>query len=360
MVRPTAIGESGRMPKPKSSLAAITAATGATSSGPPAWASLSLAILLVACGRIGSPPQQGQDGGTALDGLAPANDGPADASAEAMSLFPDVGVEASTGPCNASTCDGCCQGGVCVKDITPQACGSSGQPCVMCAAGEGCKGTCFRLQSNCGPSNCDGCCIGPQLCGSGVSDVNCGSGGAVCTRCVPTEGTGQCVAQDSGPGGSCAMAQACGQKTCSGCCENGVCAFGSSNSACGTFGGQCAACAANEHCDGTCKPGPPCTPANCSGCCGGTEGNTCVPGTDTGACGIGGFICQNCTLTQSAATCVNGECVLPQACTAAACNGCCYGNICAEGYQTFLCGIGGQTCQNCSTDGKQCVMGACQ
>jgi hypothetical protein len=40
--------------------------------------------------------------------------------------------------------------------------------------------------------------------------------------------------------------------------------------------------------------------------------------------------------------------------------GCCYGNICAEGDQAFLCGSGGVACADCTSQGRQCVARTCR
>ena len=275
---------------------------------------------------------------------------------------PDVNGEEAGAPgtaCNASTCNGCCEGNMCVTQITPLQCGSYGQPCVVCPPGDICRGECAGPVANCGPLNCPGCCIGPNVCSTGTFDVACGSGGQQCSHCGPNEGTDHCIANASGPGGACSIQQCNAQSCANGCCSNGVCLGGQSPGACGNHGDPCQVCGPGEACIvQQCMTGTPCGPENCAGCCGGTYGNDCVAGQVDNSCGIGGAVCQNCmTFDQS---CVNGACVIPIACTTANCKGCCYGNICAEGDQPFLCGTGGVPCGDCQRGGFQCIDGACR
>src|ERR1019366_3418330 len=141
-------------------------------------------LLLVACGRSGLLDYQygeagvaGDDGGSSDSQV---NDGTLDSadSADAPNLFPDAepGPDAP-GPCNAATCNGCCDGDTCVTMTSADQCGSEGMACVKCQPNENCKGGCFRPQSNCGPSNCQGCCLGDNDCASGLDDVACGTAG---------------------------------------------------------------------------------------------------------------------------------------------------------------------------------------
>lgn len=303
-------------------------------------------------------------GGTALntqpsDGGLDANDGSAlDVAADRPNLFPESGSDVSISSCNAHTCPtGCCDGQLCVTTISPDQCGASGQACAKCAPGDLCKGVCVHPQTNCGPSNCPGCCLGSSLCASGIADVNCGNGGQQCMRCVPTEGTGQCIAIEGGSGGVCTDQQ-CGPQTClEGCCSNGVCLSGQTEMACGTGGVACQACGPGEFCHGdNCRPGTPCTNQNCAGCCQiEDDGGACLAGSADNECGQGGATCQNCTLAQG--VCASGVCSVP--CSPTTCHGCCDGNICAEGDQNFLCGAGGVACTNCETNGQTCSSGSC-
>lgn len=85
------------------------------------------------------------------------------------------------------------------------------------------------------------------------------------------------------------------EEDCSnGCFLSGVCQSGASVSACGDGGGACDVCGAGESCDdGTCVAASPssCSPANCAGCC---DGDACLSGTSSAACGSGGDSCVDC------------------------------------------------------------------
>lgn len=315
------------------------------------WASLAaraLAVVyLAACG-----------GTRVVDAATGVNDSSVDADEDSPSLFPDSGTDAPATACTPQSCpQGCCDGDTCVTNITPDQCGSSGQACAKCQANEACKGVCYRPQSNCGPSNCKGCCLGNNDCAAGNFGVACGAGGQQCARCVPSEGTGQCVPAEGGAGGTCTDQQ-CGPATCPGCCSNGACVSGLTESACGQLGVQCQTCGSGTFCYAfECRPGTPCTPQNCNGCCGTSpEGGVCFAGTDDKICGSGGLPCTDCQNANE--VCVSGVCGAP--CSPSTCHGCCYGNVCAEGDQDFLCGKGGNVCQNCEPQGHTCQASACR
>ncbi len=316
------------------------------------WTPAAALAFTMSCGGSVEPAQS-SDGGSILDGSV---DHATDSGADSPSLIQETGVP-EAGGCTPQNCAGCCSGSACVTAQSVQQCGSEGQACIACAQDEICKGTCVRMQENCGPSNCAGCC-GVNTCSVGSSDVACGSGGAACSRCVPSEGTGQCVASSNGMGGTCTD-QSCGPKTCpGGCCTaSGTCVSGVSPTACGQGGAACVDCGSSMICvGGMCMDGTPCTPQNCAGCCGGQDGNTCLGGTDDGACGTGGFVCQNCATFKQ--TCTMGSCGVP--CSPSTCQGCCYGDICAQGDQTQYCGTGGASCVDCGMQGKQCSAMSCK
>ena len=79
----------------------------------------------------------------------------------------------------------------------------------------------------CGPSSCSGCCIAGQLCATGASHTQCGSGGALCVDCTKNDPTSICT---SGTCSSCTPD--CSSKTCG----------------------------ASDGCGGTCKAGSGCKP----------------------------------------------------------------------------------------------------
>jgi hypothetical protein len=105
---------------------------------------------------------------------------------------------------------------------------------------------------------------------------------------------------------------------------------------------------------------------NCSmdcriGCC--DRGGECRPGNIPNVCGALGAPCRDCMATQHVCTSVpgrGGACTEPPDCSPATCHGCCDGQVCAEGEQSFLCGAGGGACRSCDATGTQCVNGACK
>lgn len=66
------------------------------------------------------------------------------------STLPDAGPASGGGPdgstgqtCDPSSCAGCCADGVCVEGTTSDACGTGGETCATCQAGQTCgAGTC--------------------------------------------------------------------------------------------------------------------------------------------------------------------------------------------------------------------------
>ena len=96
-----------------------------------------------------------------------------------------------------------------------------------------------------------------------------------------------------------------------------------------------------------------CSNANCVGCC---QGDTCMSGTTTGTCGIGGAACVTC---QPRETCSGGSCVA-QTCDADSCpDGCCgVDNTCQAGDTVSACGGGGALCEICDSD-ETCTSRIC-
>lgn len=172
---------------------------------------------------------------------------PADGSLSETDLVDsvsDAGTEASidvADPCMAVFC--LTSNGECVKS-TETACGGFGDPCEVCDvdAGYFCKGACYRPQPNCNSANCAGCCASNGYCSTGIHDIACGNAGLPCDRCVPSEGTGQCIPHDGG-GGVCSKTPICSPTTCqNGCCIGNVCAVGTQDIACGSGGAACENC----------------------------------------------------------------------------------------------------------------------
>jgi hypothetical protein len=110
------------------------------------------------------------------------------------------------------------------------------------------KGTIDEGDLSLGAGCTSGCCDSTGACQPGTAPNACGNVGATCSAC----GAGECCV-----GGVCTSTGCCNASNCSGCCDaNGVCQSGSSDSACGTLGGACSACAAGECCGfGACSAG---------------------------------------------------------------------------------------------------------
>jgi hypothetical protein len=177
----------------------------------------------------------------------------------------DAGSSLPPGPCGPFTCpDGCCQSdGTCfvaTAGAVNTPCGSNGEACTTCAAGEMCFGGCVRdLGETCSATNCAGCCLlastmGNTIststqCADGTQDSFCGSGGAQCNRCSPATNGGHCVA-DSPSGGHCEDVGQCNATNCAGCCLGNVCAEGQQNVACGIRGAACQDCSDGGQCLG--------------------------------------------------------------------------------------------------------------
>ena len=254
--------------------------------------------------------------------------------------------------CGPANCIGCCSNNACVTTPNSAACGSGGQQCLACKAGETCQlGQCSK-SSSCGPANCStGCCQG-GLCLLGASNTACGKGGQTCSNCAQAGKT--CKSQVCS-GGS----QTCGPGKCAGCCKAGMCLTGNTNSLCGKGGVTCLNCTASgKTCDaskGSCKGGgPTCSSSSCStGCC---KNNTCHPGNTVSVCGKGGKACQDCSAfgkkcDATTRTCQGGG---PTSCSPTNCNGCCKNNTCQVGNTNGVCGKGGAACVDCASSGKTC------
>jgi hypothetical protein len=124
-----------------------------------------------------------------------------------------------------------------------------------------------------GPGCASGCCDSKGVCQPGTAANACGSVGATCSAC----GAGECCV-----GGVCTSSGCCNASNCSGCCDaNGVCQTGSSDSACGTLGGACSACAAGACCgSGACSAGACSVDAGSDAP---TDAGDCISGTWVGS-----------------------------------------------------------------------------
>jgi len=263
------------------------------------------------------------------------------------------------GTCGPSTCGGCCQGELCVNDVSSSACGSAGFPCVQCDPGETCTNGQCGGSSSCNLATCaQGCCKNNQ-CMPGDINTACGSSGALCMDCVASGGTCQ--------GQTCQGGQPCSPQICSGCCQANQCFGGGEAARCGVSGASCVDCAASgKSCDpqtGNCVTGPPpsCSPASCgSGCC---QGNQCLPGNTNVACGTGGNGCADCTTLGKSCDVASRLCAgPPPSCGPGSCSGCCKNNQCLSGSGDAACGLGGVPCVDCAAVSKTCdaASGSCK
>jgi hypothetical protein len=253
---------------------------------------------------------------------------------------------------------GCCDdAGVCRSGQDDANCGAGGGACVDCvSSGQTCSPTLQQciVQGACGA--CSGCCVGTE-CVTGTSTTACGAGGAQCANCAAAG-----LTCSTGPKGGGSCAQTCGPTNCGGCCGATGCVAGTSTTACGSGGQACAACPAPaEQCvafGGTAGGGvcltTACNALNCPGCC---DGNgLCQIGVDPTSCGAQGLACRTCAPDQA---CVNGGCVTPTQCGPSTCVGCCLGNTCVGGGAVNACGSGGQACRTCTANAT-CVANVCQ
>jgi hypothetical protein len=189
------------------------------------------------------------------------------------------------------------------------------------------------------------------VCVGGTSSNACGFGGQPCQDCVARG----LVCQ----GQQCLLIAQCNAQNCGfGCCEGNTCVGGTSSNACG-FGGQpCQNCQQfGETCQGqTCQGQMGCNAQNCGfGCC---QGNICNSGQSSNACGFGGAPCQNCQ--SFGETCQGQVCSVVGMCNAKTCpNGCCQFGVCIPGTLDNACGFGGQACQNCQSFGDICQGQVC-
>lgn len=145
--------------------------------------------------------------------------------------------------CDASNCDGCCNGDVCEPGSAATACGSGGAACQQCDDGATCEGN--VCVAACGPDTCTGCCA-DGTCVPGDDDDMCGGAGAACSDCGDDE---TCT------GGTC-VSLSCSQ-TCDGCCDGSTCLSGGLDNACGAFGDACVSCGTGLSCSlGQCVVDP--------------------------------------------------------------------------------------------------------
>jgi hypothetical protein len=171
----------------------------------------------------------------------------------------------------------------------------------------------YLPDGGCAPNNCWGCCRDDGFCvvpnGSTQTPLFCGLGGRRCLSCGP--GDGCIVVLETGTA-ACFHPQAtCDPSNCEGCCDGlsiHGCILVGSDDECGHGGQPCSTCLANEQCrvlpsgGGSCQVNEPCGPGTCDGCC---EGDVCAEGDQPVACGFAGAACQSCA---DAGRCVANAC----------------------------------------------------
>lgn len=358
-----------------------------------AFAAFSFVLVGVGCGRTSLEPETLGEGGTQIGNCGPSTcpTGCCDATGTCRTGADSRACGAAGGRCSdcvaqgfqfcdgrracgksvsvcdATTCsNGCCSKDAagrpaCLQGIDGAACGRAAAACSDCTAqGRACDpATRSCGAGKCDASNCNGCCVGDK-CLTGVDRQACGAKGEACKDCGAT---GQNCSGFATSGGQCTGTPTCGPANCGGCCQGNTCVIGADSVACGKGGQACADCSATGK---TCAPlgdpnertcqTPTCNPGNCpNGCCSGTS---CInPATPT-ACGKSGVACVACGVNE---TCTNGVCVPSGTCDNVTCAGCCVGNVCAPGDQNTACGTLGVACQNCTGAGGQvCQGGTCQ
>ncbi len=328
--------------------------------------SLLVALVAGGCGRSGIDDDFPVTGADASVDSSVRPDG---------GMTPDARADSATdggGSCTATSCPtGCCAGDVCQDGATDAVCGGFGSTCSDCKAQgfDRCDTATKRCVKDtpggCSPANCGGCCEtvnGVAQCLTGRDPSACGFGGNACTQCVNQGLTCDTTTRQ------CVKGATCSPLTCAGCCDGDVCLTGGQTQACGKGGAQCTDCSTTkQQCQtsggltgGSCEsPTPACNATNCTGCC---VGSTCLVGTQPQACGTAGQLCATCGATGS---CLpvggnkGGVCQgpPPPVCGPANCNGCCQNNVCVAGTATDACGTKGEQCQTCATGGTCAPVG---
>ncbi len=202
-------------------------------------------------------------------------------------------------PCNPRNCFGCCQGDMCVSGKTAEACGSKGEVCSVCGAGQEClSAMCFDVPEYDGglpdagpPCPCEGsCCMEDGGCAAGNDATACGAAKRWCAPC------GEDQRCENG---------ACVSLSCGGCFDPlGTCRAGNASDACGAAGGLCQVCGADQACESGACVYTKCDADNCRfGCC--MPDKRCETAVSSSACGTEGAPCEACEAVES---CVAGLC----------------------------------------------------
>jgi len=136
--------------------------------------------------------------------------------------------------CGADNCPGCCAGSACMAGNTDAACGANGAACASCDTGQRCASNGEGGVCACDWKSCPtGCCDSEDACQPGNAADACGTYGDGCLACP--------AGQECFLGGWCQ----CDSTSCpAGCCDaGGDCQPGSAETDCGVGGEECMSCA---------------------------------------------------------------------------------------------------------------------
>ncbi len=165
----------------------------------------------------------------------------------------DAGRDSPSDSCNSATCScgascrGCCSDGSCVElaDETNTMCGAGGAACEPCATDNECDTA--AGQCVCNSNTCPGgCCLGLRCVSyASESSKTCGTNGEACASCAAGQECDTAI-------GTCV----CNSTTCAaGCCNGDICVLYAAQSPmqCGTGGTECISCSSPSVCSsGTC------------------------------------------------------------------------------------------------------------
>ncbi|MGH2616400.1 MAG: hypothetical protein ACRDJC_14245, partial [Thermomicrobiales bacterium] len=248
----------------------------------------------------------------------------------------------------------CCAPNCAGRTCGPDGCGNA-NGCGACPAGQNCDddtGQCLCDEQSCA----DGCCDAGGRCQPGNTEGACGSNGGTCA---------QCTAQQDCVDGACVMI------ACTGSCSNDNDCPDIRNCVCNRAQGACCqrTCAGKvcgpDGCGGGCGECPPHATCNGDGACAcdvvQCAGTCCAPGQ---VCDLASSPNRCCTPEPPATTCAGGKCGdVTNTCGQTVNCGACPAQTCRTvvcNATTHVCDyaiqLNGQPGTNCTT---QCCSGAC-
>lgn len=223
----------------------------------------------------------------------------------ALPLFTLSACPAKPPACDATTCSGCCDSaGQCANGIATDNCGTGGQLCTSCFAGQVCTLGLCRSNGNTGGGSGGGSGggAGGGAGGGTTGPLMCAAGKTACSSvCVDTRtdvrNCGMC-------GSLCNPNQFCGNGMCTLLPAN--CAGGCPNGYFCTSGNECKpGCSTNADCP---QPGSCDTRLNLCSCLSGFHGcgQTCAADNNVSACGTA---CASCDgIPNAVAACTASRC----------------------------------------------------